>query len=160
MVVRGRTRNAIGPQGRVGSTPTISAYKGSRYRQPENGFIFRLFALSCPHRRAGKGIDPVRRAGSRPAAFRLCGCRRISVSGRRPFREQPALGRAVPFPVFFLCGAQRNHPRSPCRLKACGLSLMRLSPHIRERKKTVPGAARLGAGRSLPGFLPLRRAKE
>ena len=25
MVVRGRTRNAIGPQGRVGSTPTISA---------------------------------------------------------------------------------------------------------------------------------------
>lgn len=24
MVVRGRTRNAIGPQGRVGSTPTIS----------------------------------------------------------------------------------------------------------------------------------------
>ena len=27
MVVRGRTRNAIGPQGRVGSTPTISALK-------------------------------------------------------------------------------------------------------------------------------------
>lgn len=27
MVVRGRTRNAIGPQGRVGSTPTISAKK-------------------------------------------------------------------------------------------------------------------------------------
>ena len=25
VVVRGRTRNAIGPQGRVGSTPTISA---------------------------------------------------------------------------------------------------------------------------------------
>ena len=29
MVVRGRTRNAIGPQGRVGSTPTISARKSS-----------------------------------------------------------------------------------------------------------------------------------
>ena len=27
VVVRGRTRNAIGPQGRVGSTPTISAFK-------------------------------------------------------------------------------------------------------------------------------------
>lgn len=27
VVVRGRTRNAIGPQGRVGSTPTISALK-------------------------------------------------------------------------------------------------------------------------------------
>lgn len=30
MVVRGRTRNAIGPQGRVGSTPTISAMKAFR----------------------------------------------------------------------------------------------------------------------------------
>lgn len=29
MVVRGRTRNAIGPQGRVGSTPTISAIENS-----------------------------------------------------------------------------------------------------------------------------------
>ena len=27
VVVRGRTRNAIGPQGRVGSTPTISVKK-------------------------------------------------------------------------------------------------------------------------------------
>ena len=62
MVVRGRTRNAIGPQGRVGSTPTISVRKQSSgirspgtvslYREVPGVKLFYCFAvlgrLTCP----------------------------------------------------------------------------------------------------------------
>ena len=79
-------------------------------------------------------------------------------------KQIQAAGKWIHFPAVCVilsapsCG-EGNRPRSPGRLKACGLSLMRLSPHIREWKKTVPGTARLGACRSLPGFLPLTAAR-
>ena len=41
MVVRGRTRNEIGPQGRVGSTPTISA----RIFCPQGNDPLRVFLI-------------------------------------------------------------------------------------------------------------------
>ena len=62
MVVRGRTRNAIGPQGRVGSTPTISARRrhNTEYFAPKGMFPWGLF-LRC----ARQGTAVLARAGIR-----------------------------------------------------------------------------------------------
>lgn len=45
VVVRGRTRNAIGPQGRVGSTPTISAQRRTQTFLSTCVFFVRSFLL-------------------------------------------------------------------------------------------------------------------